>query len=185
MLPRLQKLLQRLKTMSESGPSNLFQIARILKSNGTEGDLILTFRDIDTDDVDRQEPVFVYFDGLPVPFFFTSFEPKGRNRAVVHLCGVNSLADAEEIAGREVYADADSYETEDEDFVDMTGWTVLSADGKEAGIISDFEDIPGNPCAYLRTPDGREVMIPLHDDFVVSVGPDSRTVTMDLPEGLV
>ena len=86
MLPRLQKLLQRLKTMSESGPSNLFQIARILKSNGTEGDLILTFRDIDTDDVDRQEPVFVYFDGLPVPFFFTSFEPKMPRKSRAGRC---------------------------------------------------------------------------------------------------
>lgn len=171
--------------MSETGTDNLFQIARVLKSNGTEGDLLMGFRDIDTDEVDLQEPVFVKYDGLPVPFFFVSFEQKGRNRALVHLRGIESLDDAEEIAGREVYADASAYETEYEEDGDLTGWDILSPEGAALGTITDFEDIPGNPCAYVRRLDGTEAMIPLHDDFVVSMDAENGIIIMNLPEGLL
>lgn len=171
--------------MSESGTDNLFQIARVLKSNGIGGDILMGFRDIEPDEVDLQEPVFVSFDGLPVPFFIESLEPKGKNRALVHLSGIDSLEDAEEITGREVYADADSYEDICDDVADITGWEVLSGAGEKLGTITAFEDIPGNPCVYIRTSDGSEAMVPLHDDFIVSVEQENRTIVMDLPDGLL
>ena len=66
--------------MSEAPSDRLVQIAKVLKSHGTDGGILLGFRDIMPEDIDRQEPVFIAFDGLPVPFFFDSFERKGRDR---------------------------------------------------------------------------------------------------------
>ena len=65
--------------MPEQG-NKLFQIAQVLKSNGIEGELVLSFRDIDPEEIDIEEPVFVHFDGLPVPFFIRSFTPRGTTR---------------------------------------------------------------------------------------------------------
>ena len=42
----------------------LIQIARIVKSNGTDGELLASFRDVMPEDIDIQEPVFIYSDGL-------------------------------------------------------------------------------------------------------------------------
>ena len=55
--------------MSEAPSDRLVQIAKVLKSHGTDGGILLGFRDIMPEDIDRQEPVFIAFDGLPVPFF--------------------------------------------------------------------------------------------------------------------
>lgn len=56
---------------------DLIQVARILKSNGTDGELLISFRDIAPEDIDTQEPVFIYCDGLPVPFLL----PRSRKEA--------------------------------------------------------------------------------------------------------
>ena len=48
--------------MSEASSDSLLQIAKVLKSNGTEGGLLLGFRDISPEDIDIEEPVYIYFD---------------------------------------------------------------------------------------------------------------------------
>ena len=48
---------------------DLQQVAQVLKSNGTDGELVMGFREIAPEDINLQEPVFIVFDGLPVPFY--------------------------------------------------------------------------------------------------------------------
>jgi 16S rRNA processing protein RimM len=170
--------------------SDLLQIARVLKSNGTEGEILVGFREISPEDLKTKEPVFIYFDGLPVPFFIESFSRRGNMRALVHLTGVKNLADAEEIVGKEVFAaksailDCEDGEDGLTTIDDIMGWMLLDADGSEIGKITDYEDIPGNPCLYVETEDGQK-MVPFHEDFILSVDEDSQTVSVDLPEGLI
>ena len=111
-------------TMSEG--IELIQIARIVKSNGTDGELLASFRDVMPEDIDIQEPVFIYSDGLPVPFFIEKIVPKGRDKALLRLADIRTFDDAEELAGQAVYVDADDYEdvADDEgDFSMLVGWT--------------------------------------------------------------
>ena len=172
--------------MSEAASDRLVQIAKVLKSHGTDGGVLLGFRDILPEDLDAQEPVFIEFDGLPVPFFIDSMERKGRDKAVVHLTDMSSLEDAEEVVGRAVFADADSiaeYEDDEESLDGFVGMVVYDRDTR-VGEITGYEDIPGNPCLYVETAGG-EAMIPLHEDFIISIDPDAGEIVMDLPSGLV
>ena len=158
------------------------RIAQVLKSNGTDGGLLLSFLDVAPEDIDLQEPVFIEFDGLPVPFYFASFTPRGTSRALVHLTGVRSLKDADELAGAAVYADY----FEEEEGEDIVGWTVTdAATGSPVGTVADFEDIPGNTCLWVRRPDGKEVLLPLHEDLVVSLDQKSGTLTLRIPDGIL
>ena len=157
------------------------RIAQVLKSNGRDGELLVSFIGIDPEDIDLEEPVFIEFDGLPVPFYFESFTQRGSSRALVHLTGVRSLRDAEELAGTAIYVEDDLYEDEEED---LTGWTVLQADGTPAGTVSAHEDIPGNPCIWVETGHG-EVLIPLHEELVLEVDEEKQTLRMEIPEGLL
>lgn len=173
--------------MSEADSERLLQIAKVLKSNGTEGGLLLGFRDIAPEDIDLKEPVFIHYDGLPVPFFIESFTRKGNDKAIVRLTDISSLADAEEVVGRAVYAWEDTlaeYEDDGEmSLDDFIGWIIWNRDSK-AGEVADYEDIPGNPCLYVDTENG-QAMIPLHEDFILSVNPETREMVMDLPDGLL
>ena len=157
------------------------RIAQVLKSNGTEGELLISFFDVAPEDIDLQEPVFIEFDGLPVPFYFESFVQRGTSRALVRITGVHSLKDADELAGASVYADY--FEEEEEG--DLTGWTVKTPEGETIGTISDYEDIPGNTCLWVQRPDGTEVLLPFHEDLVQALDEDAQTITLTIPEGLL
>ena len=158
----------------------MLRIAQVLKSNGTEGELLISFFDVAPEDIDLQEPVYIEFDGLPVPFYFDSFTQRGTGRALVRLTGVRSLQDADELAGMAIYADYFEEETE-EDFV---GWTILDADGRCVGTAEDYEDIPGNTCLWVQTEKG-QVLLPLHEDLVLGIDPEHRTLSLQIPEGLL
>lgn len=168
--------------------SELLRIARVLKSNGTEGEILMGFRETNPEDLNLKEPVFINFDGLPVPFFIESFSKKGTNRAHVRLTGVKNLEDAEEIVGKDIQAKAEAILLEeDEDDLevdDLIGWTLLDSDNETVGEITDYEDIPGNTCLYVETKNG-QVMIPLHEDLILSVDEESKAITIDIPEGLI
>lgn len=169
--------------------SDYLRIARVLKSNGTEGEILIGFREISPEDLNIKEPVFIAFDGLPVPFFIESFSKKGTSRALVRLTGVKNLQDAEELVGREISAKPEGineYEGDDDGLSvdDLIGWTLLDRGEKTVGEITGYEDIPGNTCLYVETKDG-QAMIPLHEDLILSVDEDSKSLSMAVPEGLI
>ncbi|MCI6314395.1 MAG: hypothetical protein MR588_03365 [Bacteroidales bacterium] len=161
--------------------ANLQKIAKVLKSNGTDGELLISFFAMDPEDLEITEPVFILFDGLPVPFFVQSLRRRGQNKALVHLNGIYDLKDCEEVCGKDIYLPADAEAAYREgDFSFLVGWELRDA-GKSLGRIADFVDIPGNPCLELE--DGR--LVPLHEDFITAVDEDSAVVEMELPSGLL
>ena len=177
---------------------DLQQIAQVLKSNGTDGELVMGFRDIAPEDINLEEPVFIVFDGLPVPFLIESFTKRGNTKALVHLTDICSMEDVEEISGKAVYVSSDSIPEmtlEEDGYAELVGWTVLTpTDGHsdisedegliEVGEITDFIEIPNNPCIEVETINGA-VMIPLHEDLILSVDPEYQEIIMQIPAGLI
>ena len=177
---------------------NLLQVAQVLKSNGTDGELVMGFRDIAPEDINLEEPVFIIFDGLPVPFFIESFTKRGNTKALVRLTDIASLEDVEEIAGKAVYVDdsqVPEMSLEEDGYAALVGWMVLTTDPSETdedgepvlyevGEITDFMDIPKNPCIEVETENGA-VIIPLHEDFILSVDPENQEIIMQIPAGLI
>ena len=224
------------------------QIAQVLKSNGTDGELVMSFREIAPEDINLKEPVFIVFDGLPVPFFIESLVKRGNSKALVHLTGIKNQEDVEEIAGKAVYIGDDilpELSLEEDGFAALVGWTLLMPaeipdqvgddeetveddeetveddqsevgddeetfgddeetvgedehgwEGEKAslpaltgnlyvvGEITEYIDIPNNPCIEVETENGA-VMIPLHQDLILSVDPEYQEIIMQIPAGLL
>ena len=178
-----------------AGYENLQQIAQVLKSNGTDGELVMGFREIAPEDINLNEPVFIIFDGLPVPFYIESFAKRGNTKALVRLTDICSMEDVEEIAGKPVYIEADNLpemSLEEDGYAALVGWMVLTpenaddmdSDLYEVGEITDFIDIPKNPCIEVETENGA-IMIPLHEDFILSLDPEYQEIIMQIPAGLL
>ena len=211
-----------------AGYDNLQQVAQVLKSNGTDGELVMGFREIAPEDINLNEPVFIVFDGLPVPFFIESFTKRGNSKALVRLTDICSMEDVEEIAGKAVYIEEDNLpemSLEEDGYAALIGWTLLmpeipdqvgddvetvgddvetvgddvetvgddvedtslpalTGNLYEVGEITDFIDIPNNPCIEVETESGA-VMIPLHEDLILSVDPEYQEIIMQIPAGLL
>ena len=157
----------------------MLQIAKVLKSDGTDGGILVGLHGLELEDIDIKEPVFIYFDGLPVPFFIESSRKKGNGKAVLHITGVHNLEDAEEIVGQAIFIDAEQEQEQENDF---TGWTIFDK-GSKLGTVSGIEPIPGNLCLYVDTCNG-EILIPLHEDFIEEADSQKMELFTNLPEGL-
>ena len=195
----------------------MLQIAQVLKSNGTDGELVMGFREIAPEDINLQEPVFIVFDGLPVPFYIETFAKRGNTKALVRLTDIRSQEDVEELIGKAVYVEDDQIQElslEEDGFAALVGWMLLTPempdqvghdedevghdeDGYdedviagltgnliEVGEITDFIDIPNNPCIEVETENGA-VMIPLHEDLILSIDPEYQEIIMQIPAGLI
>ena len=151
---------------------------RILKSYGTEGGVILSAPEVDVEQR-AKEPVFIIFDGLPVPFYFESLQEKG-NRLIVKFEDVDTLAQAEELVGREVRLAAEEEEEEDT----LIGLRVRDSRTRRIiGEIVDFSDYGGNIVLTVETEDRGEVLLPLHEELIVNI--HGEVITLDIPEGLL
>ncbi len=184
--------------LSDSGilwdGKRLINVASILKANGTDGGLLLSAPDVDLQFTTG--PVFVEFDGLPVPYYITDCTPRGAVRFVAHLSDVRTLEDALELVGRKLLMreediddllpedESDEIRTMEDVAAMLVGWNLYDADASLVGEIEDFEPIPANTCLYVRKSSGEQIMLPLHEDFIISIDAETRSVTLRLPEGL-
>ena len=112
-------------------------IGRIVKSYGTEGDVMVSFLDGMSDILKTDEPVWLFYDGLPVPFYIQTLQFKGQRKAILRLEDVDSYNDAEEAAGKDICIDpagypelsaTDAHQINEDGLTleDLTGFTLLN-----------------------------------------------------------
>ena len=188
--------------------SDVFSIGRFTRTHGIHGEIEVHF----TDDVfDRGEAdyVFLKIDGLYVPFFLEDYRFKGSESALFTLDGIDSDTAARELVGQTVYYPLDARPAEDEATISslraFTGFRLLLIDRKalaetaeegdeasengvptlELGTVKHVETTTANTLLTVEVEGGEDVLLPLHDDFVVDYDLRERYLVLDVPEGLI
>ncbi|MBO4572004.1 MAG: hypothetical protein J5699_08775 [Bacteroidales bacterium] len=153
---------------------------KVLKSYGTAGAVIIGRDGEVLEELGKKEPVFIDFDGLPVPYFIESIERKG-GRFLVKFEDIDSLQAAEEIIGSDIKFSPDGEEDEEDDGI--TGRIIRNAaNGDIVGPVLEFIDYSGNTCILVEH-EGREVLLPLHEDLIKKVR--KNEIYLTIPEGLL
>jgi 16S rRNA processing protein RimM len=52
------------------------------------------------------------------------------------------------------------------------------------GIIKEIIQNPGQWLLNIRSDEGKEILIPLHEHFIVSIDKAGKVVVIDIPDGL-
>jgi 16S rRNA processing protein RimM len=125
--------------------------------------------------------------------------PVGKNegRVVLQFAGVDTISDAEKIAGLEVLVPHEERLPLDDESVyisELIGCTVY--DGTSAvGVVEDvqfamtadggrrLEDAA--PLLAVTSVEGDEILIPFAKAFLVSVDTEAKRIAMTLPDGLI
>lgn len=168
---------------------DLLPVAQIVKSYDINGEVVVRLTSGILDDYDfKKEPVFVIFDGLPVPFFIVSFKTKGSNGALIKFETINDLSHAEELIKKEIFVDSSTIDPDsieiDEDramAAFLTGFKVKDQNGKQVGEISGYYNYPNNPCIEL---DGKH-LVPFNEELILKLDNRKRIITMTIPGGLL
>lgn len=165
-----------------SNKDHFVQIGQVLKSNGTDGQVIISLSGIDAEDISEKEPLFIFHDGLPVPYFISSAQRRGHNKILAYLTDCCCIEDAEELAGCGLWLHDE--DADDGGYIDFTGWTLRDESKDLALEIKGVEEIPGNPCLIVGYGSG-ELLVPLHEDLIGAVDEQKMILDMTLPEGLL
>ena len=171
--------------------AELVSAAQIVKSYNTNGDVVIRLTSGLLEDYDHREPVFLYFEGLPVPFFIESYRPKGNNGALVKFTSINDLPHSEELIKKEIFIDPRYLTAEaalnnpdsSEEF--LIGSVLQDENEKEIGTVADFLDFPGNPCLKIRRKNGNtDFLVPFNEELVLRFDPRKKILQMHIPVGL-
>jgi 16S rRNA processing protein RimM len=151
---------------------------KVAKSYGDKGDVVINLSPSDPKDINFEEPVFIYFDGLPVPFFIESCQAKG-GRWIVKFENIDNFEDAEEIVGKEIFLNIDE---DQDDALSILGMEVYDSNNTLIGVITDYTNAAGNEFIAVIYK-GEEVLLPLHDDLILEWGEDH--IILEIPAGLL
>ena len=108
-------------------------------------------------------------------------------RPVLKLRGIDSIADAEALAGAEIRLPiAERTPLEDGEFyqADLIGCTVVERSGAMLGTVSGWREYAGPVLLAVAAPDGGELLIPFARSICVQIDVAGRRIVVELPEGL-
>ena len=165
----------------------LFKIGIFNKPHGIKGELLFSF----TDDIfDRSDCDYLVclLDGIFVPFFIEEYRFKSDSTALVKLEGVDTAEKARMFTNIPVYFPK-KY-VSDDNSEHITSWNYFIGfkveDVKQGylGEIEAVDDSTMNILFYIMN-NGKEVILPAHEEFIVDIDKKDRTLTVELPDGLL
>lgn len=110
-----------------------------------------------------------------------------RNAHFLKLKGVDSVAAAEALRGRRLYAAEEDFLPPAEDAVyqfRVVGSIVVTRDGRRVGEVAAVLS-SGAGEVLVVAGEGREVFVPFNRRICVVVDPERREIVIDPPEGLL
>lgn len=165
----------------------VYKIGMFNKPHGIHGELSFTFTDDIFDRVDTNYLVCL-FDGIYVPFFIEEYRFRSDSTALVKLEGINTSDKARKFTNTDVYfpvkyAENDTVEdTSSWNF--FKGFHVTDVHAGNLGTITDIDDSTQN-VLFVVDYQGKELLIPAQEEFIVEMDNMHRTIAVNLPEGLL
>ena len=168
--------------------TDIVEIGKFNKPHGLNGEISATL-DVDPTGLSC---IIVDIDGINVPFFITSTRPKNAGTTLLRIDGVDSEEAVRMFVNKPVYAlstEVSEEERTDEDGFyasDFIGYDIIDdATSGRIGSITDIDDNTENVLFIVDTPDGGRAFIPVADEFITDIDTERRTLTMNLPQGLI
>lgn len=166
----------------------VFKIGKIGKPHGVKGEVSLMFEDDVFDRVDADYLVLL-IDGILVPFFFEEYRFKSDETALVKFCDIDTKEQAQELTGCDVYFSRKLSEDgrEDMSLNEAENFKLLDAnnDNSLIGTVKSVDYSTVNTLFNVEMPDGKEIMIPASEDFIIDIDTEKHFIVVDLPEGLL
>jgi len=181
-------------------------LAHLLRPQGRKGELLAELHTDFPERFGEQKEVFLAPPGYAgeqaqarVAEVASFWLPVGKNegRIVLHFSGIETISQAEQLAGLDVIIPREQRRALDDEAVyisELVGCTLY--DGATAvGLVADvqFPTSPdGNrrleeaaPLLEVTSFDGDEILIPFVKSFLVSIDTKAKRIDMTLPPGLI
>lgn len=167
----------------------VFYIGKVSKVRGLRGEVEILF----TDDVfDRGDADYLVLnmDGILVPYFWEEYRFKNDDTAIFQFEEAKTDIAARHLVGHEVYYPIaaiphDDGADEPLSLRALVGFTITDEFGQTIGQVRHVDDRSQNVLLEILSPEGKEIILPFHEDLVADYSPLKRTLSLCLPEGIL
>jgi 16S rRNA processing protein RimM len=164
-----------------------FYLGKIVTKYSFKGEVVIK---LDTDEPElykNMESVYVDFGNNLVPFFIDKSSLHKGNQLRVQFEDVYSEEEADSILKCGIYLPLDLLPNLDGDkfyFHEVIGFTVIDINFGEVGSIVHINDKAAQPLFEIDR-EGKEIFIPMIDDFIKKVDRENKQIQVETPEGLI
>ncbi|MGB7843962.1 MAG: ribosome maturation factor RimM [Salinimicrobium sp.] len=164
-----------------------FYLGRIVSKFSFKGELLIK---LDTDEPEtylEMESVFVDYDNNLVPFFIEKSSLQKSNLLRVKFEEVDTEEDADDLMKCDIYLPLNLLPELKEDqfyFHEIIGYTVEDANYGLVGVLTGVNDTTSQALFEIEK-DGKQILIPMNDEFLVKVDKKKHVIYVKTPEGLI
>jgi 16S rRNA processing protein RimM len=160
-------------------------LGEITKVHGFSGAVIVKLEKTFIENIPEMESVFLETEGKPVPFFIAELDYPGSDILRLKFEGYGSVENISEFIGCRVFLTSDeTFDIKGNELHNFNGYKVHGSGNKTIGTVKEIVKNPGQLLLNIRNRKGEEILIPLHEDFIISLDNKRKIIKMDLPEGL-
>lgn len=166
-------------------PTELVEIGYVVKKHGVKGQLKIAFNE-NLKELSKGEALFFWIRGENIPYFINSIEYISHTDALVFLEEIDSPETAGRLAKKTVRGNAEWLLTDPDEpeIFDLTGYKIIDAGMGEIGKVAAWYEM--NEYILLEMDYlGKEILIPFHDETVIELNDEERTIHMKIPDGLL
>ncbi|MBR6842396.1 MAG: 16S rRNA processing protein RimM [Prevotella sp.] len=162
---------------------DVYKIGKLGKTHGVSGELSFLF---DDDVFDRADADYLILDvdGILVPFFIEEYRFKTDNNVIMKFEGIDTQDRAREFTGSDVYFPRELNDEEENglSWAAIVGFDIIDAStSKTVGRIASVDDSTINILFELE--DGK--LIPASEELITDIDKHKKTITIDLPKGIL
>lgn len=166
--------------------NDCFFFGKITKTHGLKGELTIKLDVANPEDFKDLRYLIIEDKGNLIPYFIESQKING-DKMFVQFQDVNKMEQAVVFIGKAVFLPNEMMpELDDDEFYykEIVGFKLVDAEKGEIGAISDVLEYPTQAVIQVIK-DGKEILIPIHDDIIEKVNKKAKTLNVRAPEGLI
>lgn len=111
-----------------------------------------------------------------------------KQMVILKFKEIDDINDIEKYRGKDLLIDrADAVKLEENEYFiyDLIDSEVVTDDGKQLGILTEIMTTGANDVYVVKTPEGKEILLPSIKECILDVNLDSKKITVHLMDGLV
>jgi 16S rRNA processing protein RimM len=159
-------------------PPQVIHLGKITSKHGYKGSVNIFWDDEDLIP-EEGDYLFVIINEKGVPFLIESMNTTGE---IVKLKNIDTEEQAHDLIGSLVGLDEADVEFQNSP-IQLIGFQVIN-NQQNIGVITEIQNYPGQ-LMFTVSCENRNFLMPFVEEWIVNIDENSRTLSVDLPDGII
>ena len=158
------------------------EVGKIVTTHGIRGEVKIQ---VITDNLSRFEKGSILYVGEAKEQIIVDNYRVQKNMVLLSFNGITNINDVLKYVNQMLYVDIDEVRDEDEIYYDDLIDCIVLVDEQVIGVVTDVIEVPQGEILQIKKQNGKNVLVPFVDEFIVNVDIENKKIVIDPIEGLI